>query len=104
MGPFLRMYWSPWATSADNWRTEMRRSEKDTQEVHRALVPSRRRFLKGVSAGTIATIVTAGHSGFLPEVALAQDQPAHIGKRGASVQLDRSRLPVLRKADVIVIG
>ena len=82
----------------------MKRSEKDRQGGHRALVPSRRRFLKGVGAGTIATVVTAGHSGFLPEVALAQDQTTRTGKRGASVQLDRSRLSVLRKADVIVIG
>ena len=82
----------------------MLRSEKDTQERHRAFAPSRRSFLRGVSAGTIATIVTTGHPGYLREAALAQGQPTHTGKRGASVQLDRSRLPVLRKADVIIIG
>jgi hypothetical protein len=66
--------------------------------------PSRRRFLQGVSSGTIATIVVAGGSGFLPETALAQDQLPEIQKRAPRVQLHRSRLPVLRKADVVVIG
>jgi flavin-dependent dehydrogenase len=65
---------------------------------------SRRRFLQGVGSGTMATIVMAGHSGRLPEVALAQDQLPQTGKRGVGVQLHRSRLPVLRKADVVVIG
>lgn len=66
--------------------------------------PSRRRFLQGVSSGTIATIVSAGHSAFLSGKALAQDQLSQTNKKGPSVQLRRSRLPVLRKADVIVIG
>lgn len=66
--------------------------------------PSRRRFLQGVSSGTMATIVMAGHSGFLPESARAQDQFPQTRKRGPSVWLRRSRLPVLRNADVVVIG
>jgi ribulose 1,5-bisphosphate synthetase/thiazole synthase len=66
--------------------------------------PSRRRFLQGVSSGTMATIVMAGHSGFLPESARAQDQFPQTRKRGPSVRLRRSRLPVLRNADVVVIG
>jgi len=64
---------------------------------------SRRRFLQGVSSGTIATIAMARHSGLLPETALAQDQIPQSRKR-PSVLLRRSRLPILRKADVVVIG
>jgi len=83
----------------------METSGKGSQsEENPATGPSRRRFLQGVSTGTIATIVTAGHSGLLPEVALAQEQLPQTAKRGPGVQLHRSRLPVLRKADVVVIG
>jgi flavin-dependent dehydrogenase len=77
---------------------------KNRQAANRAMAPSRRRFLQGVGSGTMATVVMAGHSGLLPEVALAQDQLPQTGKRGAGVQLHRSRLPVLRRADVVVIG
>ncbi|MGD0775972.1 MAG: FAD-dependent oxidoreductase [Candidatus Solibacter sp.] len=66
--------------------------------------PSRRRFLRGVSSGTIASIVMSGSSSLLSEAAVAQDQSPKAGKRGPSVQLHRSRLAVLRKADVVVIG
>lgn len=65
---------------------------------------SRRLFLQGVSGGTIATIVAAGHAGLLPETAIAQDQLPEAGRTAPSVQLRRSRLPVLRKADVVLIG
>src|ERR1035437_121663 len=66
--------------------------------------PSRRRFLQGVGSGTMATIVTAGHAGFLPQAAVAQNQLPQTRRGGPGVQLHRSRLPVLRKADVVVIG
>jgi len=65
---------------------------------------SRRRFLQGVSGGTIATIVMAGHSGFGPDSALAKDQLPPAGKEGRRVRLRRARLPILREADVVVIG
>ena len=68
------------------------------------MTSSRRHFLQGVSGGTMASIVMAGNSGLLPEAALAQDQLPQTGKRAAGVQLRRSRLPVLRKTDVVVIG
>lgn len=58
---------------------------------------SRRRFLQGLSAGTIATIVAG--SGRFPAVALAQD-----GMEGRYVQIRRSRVPVLRKGDVVIAG
>ena len=65
---------------------------------------SRRGFLRGVGGGTVATIVTAGQSGLLSELALAQDQPVPAGRKTAAVQLRRSRLPVLRQTDLVVIG
>ena len=52
----------------------------------------------------MATIVTAGHSDFLPQTAIAQDQLPEARKRGRSVELHRSHLPILRKADVVVVG
>ena len=82
----------------------MQRFEKDGEQRHRDLDPSRRRFLKGMGAGTIAAIVTTGHPGYLPNGSLAQAQTPQTGKSGLSVQLDRSRLPVLRQANVIVVG
>ena len=60
---------------------------------------SRRRFLQGISAGTVATIVSRpiGLSGMaLNDTTLAPNQDA--------VQIDQSRLPVLRKGDVVIIG
>ncbi len=78
--------------------------EVDRQERHQGWVSSRRNFLMGVSTGTIATIVTAGHPEFLPEVTVAQDRPARADQPGIHVRLDSSRLPVLRKAEVIVVG
>ena len=65
--------------------------------------PSRRSFLEGIGGGTVATVITAGHSGSLPQTAVAMQQ-ARKQRRGPSVQLHRSRLPVLHKADVLVIG
>lgn len=79
-------------------------SEKEKQARHRAFARSRRRFLRDVSVGTIATVVAAGHSGYPREAALLQDQPTHTGRRGTSVQLKRSQLPVQCKADVVIIG
>ena len=52
----------------------MHTSDKDKQGGHQAFAPSRRSFLRGMSTGTMATIVTAGRPGHLPEAALAQDQ------------------------------
>ena len=66
--------------------------------------PSRRLFLQGVGGGTMATVIMAGQSGLRPETASAQDQLPDAGKRAPSVQFHRSRLPVLHKADVVVIG
>src|ERR1035441_8638802 len=77
---------------------------KNRQEGNRTMAPSRRRFLQGVSSGTVATIVAASHSGLLPQIARAQDQLPQTGKARVGVQLHRSRLPVLRRADVVVIG
>ena len=65
---------------------------------------SRRGFLQGVGGGTVATIVTAGQSGLLPELALAQDPSVPAARKTAAVQLRRSRLPVLRQTDLVVIG
>jgi len=82
----------------------MRDSKNEEQGELRTFTPSRRCFLKSVGAGTIATVVAAGDPGFLKEAAAAQNQPPHNGKTGMSVQLSLSRLPVLRKADVVIIG
>jgi hypothetical protein len=65
---------------------------------------SRRGFLQGVGGGTVATVLAAGRAGLLPEVAVAQDQSVPVGPRTAAVQLRRTRLPVLRQTDVVVIG
>ncbi len=82
----------------------MQASRNEKQEENRTFAPSRRCFLKSVGAGTIATVVTAGQPGFPGDAVLAQDQLHQTGKRGAFVQLSLSRLPVLRKADVVIIG
>jgi flavin-dependent dehydrogenase len=82
----------------------MQDSQKDEREEHRAFAPSRRCFLKSVSAGTIATVVAAGHPGFPFEAVPAHDQSVHTGGRTSSVQLNRSLLPIRCKADVIVVG
>ena len=71
----------------------MREKRKDRAEL------SRRRFLQGLSAGTIATIV--GGSERFPGVALAQNE---LGTNSRFVQIRRSRLPVLRKGDVVMVG
>jgi ribulose 1,5-bisphosphate synthetase/thiazole synthase len=92
------------AASPTNRRIEMRDSKNEEQGELRTFTPSRRCFLKSVGAGTIATVVAAGDPGFLKEAAAAQNQPPHNGKTGMSVQLSLSRLPVLRKADVVIIG
>src|ERR1700734_1395940 len=60
---------------------------------------SRRKFLQGISAGTIATIV-AGSRGF-SGTAFAESVS---GNSGMSVQIRRSRVPVLRKGNVIILG
>ena len=60
---------------------------------------SRRRFLQGLSAGTIATIV-AGSERF-SGTASAQSKATTTGQ---SVQIGRSHLPVLRRGDVIIVG
>jgi ribulose 1,5-bisphosphate synthetase/thiazole synthase len=65
---------------------------------------SRRFFLQGIGAGTVAGIVTGGQTTFLPQVAQAQDQPAAPARRSSSVQFRRARLPILRETDVVVIG
>jgi ribulose 1,5-bisphosphate synthetase/thiazole synthase len=70
---------------------------------HRAGV-ARRRFLLGMSCGTVASIVRAGHPGVLAAPAAGSEAPAKAGKRRSSVWLHPSRLPILRKADVIIIG
>ncbi len=64
----------------------------------------RRRFLQGISSGTVATVLRAGHSEPSPAAAGAASQSRAARKSGPSVQLRRSRLPVLREADVAVIG
>ena len=61
---------------------------------------TRRRFLQAVSAGTAATLVAG--PGYLS--ALTPDDPASRGKQKRYVQINRSRIPVLRKADVILVG
>ena len=74
------------------------------RQANSGMGPSRRRFLQHVSNGTLATIVMAGQSGFMPETALAQDQFPRTRKNGPRVRLHRARLPILREADVVVIG
>jgi len=65
---------------------------------------ARRRFLLGMSSGTVATIVRAGRPGVLAAPAATSEAPAKAGKKRSSVWLHRSRLPVLRKGDVVIIG
>ena len=60
---------------------------------------SRRHFLQGISAGTVATMVA--RTTYLHGMALSGTAP---GKDGMCVQIRRSRVPVLRKGDVIIIG
>jgi ribulose 1,5-bisphosphate synthetase/thiazole synthase len=67
--------------------------KKDTSRI------SRRRFLQGLSVGTVATLVA---------------QPRHLSGMGLPgvtsvdtrrfVQIDRSRVPILAKADVVIAG
>src|SRR5215831_19341920 len=64
---------------------------------------SRRRFLQGMSAGTVAGVVAAGNSPLL-HAAAAQPSTPEDRKARLSVQLRRARLPVLRQADVVVVG
>src|SRR5215831_3602878 len=63
---------------------------------------SRRRFLQGMSAGSVAGVVAAGSPPLLQ--AAAQQSAAEAGKTKTSVELRRARLPVLRQADVAVVG
>src|SRR5207237_6288518 len=65
---------------------------------------SRRRFLQGVSAGAVAGVVGAGTSPLLQRAAAAQTTIGEPGKKKVAVQLRRARLPVLREADVVVVG
>src|SRR6266498_1113929 len=58
--------------------------------MKRSLNHTRRFFLQGIGGGTIATIVTG--------------QLSSAGQSMNTVQFRRSRLPVLRNADVIVAG
>jgi ribulose 1,5-bisphosphate synthetase/thiazole synthase len=75
-----------------------------SDKVRRGTGSSRRTFLQGVSAGTVASVVAAGGSPLLQRAAAAQPAaPRAEGKR-AAVRLRRARLPVLRQADVIVVG
>ncbi len=60
---------------------------------------SRRRFLQGIGAGATATIVTRG--GYLPGQTI---NGMATDRREKYVQLRRSRIPVLRNVDVLVIG
>src|SRR5690242_79716 len=64
---------------------------------------SRRRFLQSVSAGAVAGVVAEGVAP-LSQAAAAQPSATEAPKTKASVQLRRARLPVLRQADVIVVG
>jgi ribulose 1,5-bisphosphate synthetase/thiazole synthase len=60
---------------------------------------SRRNFLKGLSAGTVAMLVT--------DSALIADglgQDAAAGAKGPSVRFERSRVPIMMRTDVIVAG
>jgi ribulose 1,5-bisphosphate synthetase/thiazole synthase len=60
---------------------------------------SRRRFLQGVGAGTVATIVTG------PAYLRGRALPAmSAGAEGTSVRIDRSRIPVLHNVDVVILG
>jgi ribulose 1,5-bisphosphate synthetase/thiazole synthase len=74
------------------------------QEKNHGIGISRRRFLQGISNGTMATIVMAGQPSYLPETAFAGEALGKAEKSGPSVQLPRSRLPILRKGDVVVVG
>jgi len=65
---------------------------------------TRRRFLQGISSGTMATVVMAGGTNHLPAATAVQGQLPQARNRGPQIQLHRSRLPVLHKADVVVIG
>lgn len=60
---------------------------------------SRRRFLQGISAGTVATIVARPTC--LSAMAV---QGATLAQLPNVVQIDRSQVPVLRKGDVVIIG
>jgi ribulose 1,5-bisphosphate synthetase/thiazole synthase len=64
----------------------------------------RRRFLQSMSGGTVASVLVNGQAGLLPQAATAAEQPRGALKSARSVRFRRARLPILRKADVIVIG
>ena len=66
--------------------------------------PSRRRFLQGVSTGSLAAVVAGGSSPLLQKAAAAGMPAAETGRTNVTVQLRRAQLPVLRQADVIVVG
>ena len=57
---------------------------------------SRRNFLKGLGAGTVAMLVT--------DTALLVGEETTSAASGPSVRFERSRLPILLRADVIVVG
>jgi ribulose 1,5-bisphosphate synthetase/thiazole synthase len=60
---------------------------------------SRRGFLQGIGAGTIATL--AARPAYLRGMVLAG---ATSAKDRSCVQIGRSRIPILRKSDVIILG
>lgn len=77
----------------------------DKRNQNRGL--SRRHFLSGIAGGTVATVVLPGLNGLLPGTAAAGEESpgAKMSKRdGPTVRLHRARLPILRQADVVVIG
>ena len=65
---------------------------------------SRRRFLQGISNGTLATVVMSGGPSFLPGMTASTGPIPEAGKSATSVYLRRSRLPVLREGDVVIVG
>ena len=73
-------------------------------QARRGTGSSRRSFLQGISAGTVAGVVATGSSPLLLNTAAAQPSVAEAGKKKAGVKLRRARLPVLRQADVVVVG
>jgi flavin-dependent dehydrogenase len=65
---------------------------------------SRRSFLQGIGTGTMATVVLAGRSSSLPQTDMTGKPFRKPGKGGSTVYLCRSRLPILRKGDVVIVG
>jgi ribulose 1,5-bisphosphate synthetase/thiazole synthase len=57
---------------------------------------SRRNFLKGLGAGTVAMLVT--------DTALLSGEETSSTANGPSVRFERSRVPILLRADVIIAG